>query len=209
MATGYTHNTYEGRPETIAEFVTHLARGLGAYVMQRDESMDEPLKPREVSSIYKTMLTQAQQRLDAILSMTDEEKREKMQAVNEENAAAYEETLDNHALVTQRYYNRLHDFESLDWSLEDVEGPVGEFFRGLHKFGKDQLESSIKFDCYEPSAPITYTDVDKWYAKEVEFASTALTRAAKSYAEEVKRVADQNLIHKTLTKWIEDMSKTS
>lgn len=209
MATGYTHKTAEGVDETIDEFVTHLARGLGAYVMQRDESADEPLKPREVSSIYKTMLTQAQQRLDAILSMTDEEKREKMLAVNRENLSAYQEVLDNHQTTSDRYYNRLHDFEHLDWSLAEEEGPVGEFFTGLRKFGREQLESSIEFDCYEPSAPIAYTDVDKWYAKEVEVASAALTRAAKNYAEEVKRVADQNLIHRAVTKWIENMSKTS
>lgn len=209
MATGYTHNTYEGKPETIDEFVTHLARGLGAYVMQRDESMDEPLKPREVSSIYKTMLTQAQAKLDALLSMTDDEKREKMLAVNAENATAYEDSLDRIAVVAERYYNRLHDFEHLDWSHLNDEGPVGEFFRGLHKFGMEQLESSIEWDCHEPSAPIMYTDVDEWYAKEVKFASDALNRAAKNYAEEVKRVADQNLIHRAVTKWIEDMSKTS
>ena len=209
MATGYTHNTYEGKDETIAEFMTHLCRGLGAYVMQRDEPDAAPLREREVSEYYRTSVKDRQAELDRVLAMTQEQKVSAMAKENADAMAYYDERLLHQEKVSERYAARADEFYGLDWSLVDTPGPVGEFFSGLYRFGDQQLTDSIEFDCSAPSKPELHHDVDKWYADKVKHAADALAYAAKSLNEEIARVADQNLIHKAVTRWIENMSKTS
>lgn len=206
MPTGYTAKTMDGEPETIAEFVTHLCRGLGAYVMQRDESADEPLKPRQVSDYYYNAVTNDQKRLNELLSMTDDEKTASMEKENDDVLEYYAQQVDRYQTVSERYQDRLNQFQTLDWSRLHEDGPVGEFFKGLYDFGYSQLKSSIDFDCHEPTPPTLHDDVDKWYADKVKYAAESLARSAQRLQEEVVHVSEQNLIHKAVTKWVKEIS---
>jgi hypothetical protein len=63
MPTGYTCIIEDNANTTLRDYALRCARAFGACVMQRDESLDSPPRPREVSGHYAEQIARAQSRL--------------------------------------------------------------------------------------------------------------------------------------------------
>lgn len=70
MPTGYTEPLYAGTPITFPEFALRCARAMGVAIMQRDESIDVPIRAREVEPYYAERVTQTEEALTVALART-------------------------------------------------------------------------------------------------------------------------------------------
>lgn len=194
MPTGYTAKIYDGTEETLAEFLSHLARGMGAYIMQRDEDASEPPKRREVSNYYHTAVIEAQEKVNALLALTDDQKRAGMARDNADAQQYYDESVERYRQVRERYDNRIAEVKALDWPT-DAPGVVGEFFTGYKQFVMEQLIDSREFDSHTPTPPRLYNNPDEWFDDQLQYASRSLQFASERLADELDRVSKQNEIH--------------
>lgn len=154
MPTGYTDRILKGC--TFEEFVWGAARGMGALIMMRDDSMDAPIPERfePSTSYYEQSLGRAKTDLVRFEKLSDEDFAEEAQADLE---AARKEREEYVAKKTK-------DLELYKAMREKIEAwePPSEIHEGFKEFMLEQISGSIKFDCghmddvvdesqYEPS----------------------------------------------------------
>lgn len=183
MPSGYTEPLYAGTPITFPEFALRCARAMGVAIMQRDESVDVPIREREVEPHYTERVAQTEEALTAALARTTDE-------WEKARDAALTEARELHAADLQTTNGRRGRYEAM---LEQVQAwtPPTSQHEGLRRFMIDQLTSSIEFDTsYTLPEPAELT-VEDYRAQELsrlardrEYAVNALSQQRKIAAEQ-------------------------
>lgn len=191
MPTGYTDVVGKGELTDFSEFALRCSRAMGVSIMQRDESIDVPLRHHETMRDYEyESLAKAKDAYAEAGARSQEEWAEvQRREADKENAARAESKA--RRLETVANYRRMLA-EVLAW-----QPPTSEH-ENFKKFMVDQLEESIKFDGPgEWDEPIQVLPVALLVAKEMDRLKACLENRARDVREAEERVASRN-------KWVDD-----
>ena len=192
MATGYTSRIKDGA--TFRDFALICARGFGALVMMREESLDAPI-PEEFapSDYHQKELAKAEAELAKLNLLTVE-------------AAAHLalEAYDNDVAITKGSLEvddeLMAQYEAMLRQVNQWQPPTSDH-TGLKDFMIQQIESSIKFDGhreYHLAHPPELLSGEEWIEKK----TAGLTRDTQyhtaQHQEELERTASRN-------KWVKDL----
>lgn len=139
MATGYTYKVSEGSEPSFETFTLRCARAMGACINQRD-TQDEFPNPglATPSTYYKERLVEAEQELDKIRNISDEDLFAEAFAEYKEARQHALDQIEKEKATLARYEEMLAQVRA--WT------PPTSAHTGLQDFMIEQLESSIKFD---------------------------------------------------------------
>lgn len=73
MPTGYTAGILDGTTKTFRGFAYQCVRNFGAAIHMRDEPLDKPYEPAEMSSYHIGEITRLEEQLEALEDMSDED----------------------------------------------------------------------------------------------------------------------------------------
>lgn len=193
MATGYTHALNQGE-QSFEDFVFGCAKAFGAYIHLRDEPSSAVLsKIEDDSARYELAIGTAQTHYDDFTALTEEEQREKYDKYVAEMTHWNEETKKSNRELSERYGRMLARVISWDAPKELSE---------LQEFMKEQLESSIRFDCRGGNYRIQ--EFDEWLDTKVRCLERAISSATERFEREKARVAEQHAWHDTLFKAVRE-----
>lgn len=184
MPTGYTAALIEEKEISFEEFVLTCARAFGALIEMRDEPMNAKIPDEfHVSEYHTVELAKAKQRLNEFKSFTPEDYNKKAREKFEQDVVDYERRLEKNGFTHRRYSEMLIKIRNWKEPSPDHEE--------LKKFMIEQIESSVKFDVYEPDKPVIITG-EEWANKELSSITWDIEYHTKKYQEEVERVASRN-----------------
>ncbi len=188
MATGYTSGLTD--ETTLAEFAMKCARAFGALVTMREDPLDAPIPESfEPSDYEREALQKAKARLKELRGMSPAQADAMAQAEYVSAIKRWQKSVDDNAKLRARYKRML--------ALVRKWKPPTPDHKGLKDFMIEQIESSMKFDCYESAAPTKETGA-AWLRMNIESAIRAVGNATKYSEEEIERA-------RTRTKWVKDL----
>jgi hypothetical protein len=207
MATGYTYPVKDGT-DTLKEMLTSMARGMGAYIHQRDDD-EQGLKKRGERSFYGKTYNEYVRKYNAMAVWSETDIVQHYLRAKAEYEKSRKDYLATIEKERERYLKRIAEVEALDWPEDDDD--TGGFWAGYRKFVIEQLESSLKFDC--PDKPSIYRESFEeiyplpivWYEEEIGQIRRMRESYRKYYEEELDRVWQQNKIHEQLTDFLSDL----
>jgi len=190
MPTGYTSELCD-REMTFEEFVWRLARGMGAFVMMRDDRLDAKIPEKfEPSDWNAKALKEAEDKLLKIRDMTTEEANAAALEEYHTLKASFEESNKKTAVVRDRLL-RMRS-KVADWN------PPTHDHEGLKRFMLEQLDSTIRFDgdsyMKMPEKLIGIV----WKARKLGGIKHDIEYHTKAHLEEVERTESRN-------RWIADL----
>lgn len=192
MPTGYTHEIHDGKEVTLADYLRRCVR---AFILDcREEPIDAPLPERstykdDVVASYEGHVKAALDTIYELEGLTDAECGARSLAEYEARLAQLTKWNEEKAVVEARYRALLDQVNA--WETPHR-------LRGVRDFMREQLESSIKWDCspYEmPAAPIPGAE---WRAEQVEHARQMHTKWSADLAKQREGQANNNAFMETL-----------
>jgi hypothetical protein len=183
MPTGYTAPIGEG--QSFPDFVMSCARAFGALVTMRDEPSDAVIPDEFVPTDHHVKnIKRLKSKLASIEKLTQEEVRE----------AAHLEFVDT---VHQRDAWRTEKMmlrDKYEEMLEKVNAwtPPSNDHYGLKRFMIQQIEESIRHDCWEYDDELVEDPPDVWLSKKKEAIHKSIAYHEKEDREERERVAGRN-----------------
>lgn len=157
MPNGYTSDIYNGKDVTLKEFALKCARNFGALIHMRDESLDAPIRLKNLEDSYhKKRIEQLESELENLKSnpksIEDLEKEYELEIlkIKAEDEKRNKEIID----LKSRY-------ESLLKQVEAWIPPTNEHIN-LKNFMIRQLTESIEFDCIEYSQLKYFPSKEDW-----------------------------------------------
>lgn len=181
MPTGYTAALIEGEANTY-EFFSHIGRGMGFAIMQRD-SGPGPVKHRVQSEYYAKAVSEANDNLADVENRTDAdwdrlylEYVASTQAYNEKSAAKALE-------ITNRIGRARAD-------LISVRDSAPASMSSTFDFALEQLQQTLEFDGRPYIRPIATRLL--WQIEQVAKAKRRVAYANESLQGEIKRVNETN-----------------
>lgn len=148
MPTGYTV-AFTERDVTFREYALTCARAFGACIMQREESLSEPPKHREVSEYYQESIDHDMREIARFLSLSREQQIAEMDAAAEEDRRYRREARAAALALEVRLRATLGQVSA--WQPPT---PAHEKYK---EFMIEQINSTLEFDC----APRDYRDPEK------------------------------------------------
>ncbi len=180
MPTGFTHKIYDNIPITFAEFVWSCAKYMGALYHLRDDAGGVPSLAAALdnsgSSVehHRRELAEAERHLANIEAMTPNSMQAMLDARLAQREAEHADAVRRNTDLRRRY----------DAMLDEVKAwvaPTGDH-ENFRAFMIEQLESSIRHDCYDPEPPRRF-DLDEFRRVEVDYARWKVDYHRKSLAE--------------------------
>ena len=159
MPTGYTCIIEERDDVTFAEFALRCARAFGVCIHQREESVDAPPRPPEVSTYHADRLRTATAKLAAVRAMPPEQ----CDALARET---HGRRLREHRDLVQSYASKLARYDAMLAAI-DAWTPPTTAHENLRAFMRDQIAISTRHMRDLPAAPKSLTGAE-WRAKEIE-----------------------------------------
>lgn len=197
MPTGYTAPIDDGDNLNARDFVRSCARAFGAFVHQREESLDSPPRPSEVKedSYYAEQLEQARAKHSEFLLLTPGEIQSR-----------YEEYFD---LITQSNIDQIHDYRIKSSYYDQVEAKVKAWkpnaeSERLQLFCLEQIESSRP---YEPHLTVPIDNPGDWRTNELEYLERGIKFYAERKIEEEAHTRDTAEYGKKMLESIEDVEE--
>lgn len=192
MPSGYTAPIYEDQPITFRDFALRCSCGMGAQIMQRDESLDVAPEERQVASYYQERVERAEARILELRSRTAHDWSSQWEADRTEAVAALQASRERSNALRARYDAMIAEVE--------VWEPPTEEHAGLKRFMLDQLNESRKFDAPAmlDSDERPWPTLEQYESQEIERAHTELERARTSLEEEQERAEGA-------AKWLRDL----
>lgn len=183
MPTGYTYCVEEGA--TFEQFVWRCARGMGALITLRDDSMDAPtperLKPQ--TEYHEKRIAECRARLRFLDSLSaegaEQAGRQEREDYVKAMAASSERTKEKQALY------RAMRAKVADWK------PPTKDHEGLKEFMLDQLDMSIDTSEWKPDLPPVLSG-PAWRDREMANAQKEIAYQEEKIAEELRRTAERN-----------------
>lgn len=195
MPTGYTACIGEGAD--FQKYVLGCARAFGALITMRDDPSDAPIPDRfEPYDYHAKAVKEAEATLRELDGMPLDE------AERRANADYAEATKRNREMI-QRNDDLRVKYAAMLKQVAEWQAPTSDH-EGLKKFMREQIESSLDFDCsneyYLKNAPTKLTAME-WRSAQVEKARRDITYHSKEHAEEVGRAA-------TRTDWVKALRES-
>lgn len=187
MPTGYTAELYDGKDLTLAEFATICARGMGAFIHQRDDGKVPLRRPKLDNPYYSKTLDEYRQKLANWNALSEEEKRVMYEEYFEETTTFNLSEAIRKTQIRSRYEKMLAEINSTVYP---------EKLSGFADFMKSQLKESIDFDCTIHG--ITVMPYEEW----VKHTEDSLHRMIDVYEREVVR---ERIRHEETNTYINDM----
>lgn len=185
MPSGYTSSIYEGENPTFKEFALKAARGMGAFIHQRDESLETGIRMREVDKHYPERLSKARVGLIKAQQMSTEDAR--IGAARE-----FQEERDHAYKNNERAARLEHDYRAMLMEVHEWHPPTPEHI-GFKQFMVDQLTDSLNFDVhFIDEDAITQKSPEEYKADQIQRAERELKWATESYELEVKNTNGSN-----------------
>lgn len=200
MPTGYTSDLYEGKETSFEEFALNCSRAFGAMAHLRDDPRAAIPEELKVDDYYYTRVQRDKEEIQYWKDISDEDLEAILVKEKKETLESnYKSCVDRQELKT-RYDLMLA--EVIAWN------PPSDDHLNFKKFMIEQLESSIKADCYayhdledikyQLANPIVITNVDQHRNEKLENAESSLAYSLKFLEEEERKIAGKN-------KWINDL----
>lgn len=171
MPTGYTAPMYEGTPLSFAEYALNCSRAFGSAIMLRDDSADVlPTEQNvvETTSYHVDRITEAEARLQELIEMSTADAADAADREHEDEIKRYK-------LAWGDYYGLKRRYEHMREQVGAWEPPTADH-EGLKAFMLEQIDSSLRFDCHEPTAPPERAlTAAGWLAREMESAQRDIT----------------------------------
>ena len=142
MPTGYTSDIYNGEKKvTLKEFTLNCARAFGALVSMRDDSFDTPIPDELIpdTSYHDKNIEKIERKLKEYETTPPDLDKLYDEYVTQQTKLGLESKQRNDELL-ERYNFMLTQVK--EWV------PPTPEHKKLHEFMINQLEESIKFDCY-------------------------------------------------------------
>lgn len=192
MPTGYTAPLYDGEDITFEQFVLRCSRGMGAAIMQRDESLDVTLKKRKPSLDYHNKaIARAKARRIEARQWTEEEADNRAVEQYAESMRKYLERRREQGATVARYKAMLEKVKA--WT------PPTTDHQGLKDFMISQLEESIKFDGPSNFGKPTAMTGQEFRESEISSAKRDIEYHSKEIIKEKERCDSQN-------EWVEALA---
>lgn len=188
MASGYTHKLHEGEQE-FSEFILDCARAFGAYIHLRDEPHAVLSKINDCTADYQRRVDRASEEYVEFTALSEFEQRDIYDKEIAEIEKHEKESRENKKAVAERYGKMLG--KVLAWQAPKE-------LENLKEFMKEQLESSIEFDCKVYKSRIR--EFGDWLDDKVSYLERSIERAEEQVREEKKRVKEQHAWHEALLK---------
>lgn len=189
MPTAYTHKVMEGSCESFSEFALLCARNFGACVSMRDDPLSKDIPEFEPSTYHKVELERSLKELEVLESSTPEDIEHLYKDYVKKELDYYKRASKEHINTRIRYEQMLLKVRLWNVPTQDHEN--------LKKFMIEQLESSIKYDCYEVTLDIN-SNMTTWFNDKLRQASDKVVYHEKHWVEEQSRVSTRN-------QWIKDL----
>lgn len=192
MSTGYTCKVETGEIKELKDYLLLCARGFGAMIHMRDDSLDKTIQPMEASDYHLKALNRAKEEYDKFLKTTDED----IQKIIDEN---YERNLKDKQEGLIKFDEQNKNYLSMLEKVKEWEIPTNEH-KKLKEFAIEQLEMSIGSDSFrEYYTQITQKDTVEGYKSwKLNDLLKDIERHSREYREECKRVSECN-------KWVTDL----
>jgi len=192
MPTGYTSVIGEKNNVKFREYALRCARGFGALVEMRDESMEVKI-PKKFTPhpYYKQELEKATKKLEEITTIDNHAIELRIEKEYDEALRNYVQSLQETAKLVGKYVGMRE--ESKKWQ------PPTKDHKGLKDFMVSQLESSINHDC-----DVSYREIPKkptvteYKAKVVDSAKHDVEYHQKEWDSEIKRANER-------TEWVKQL----
>lgn len=185
MPSGYTHAVQDGTVTELEPFVMHLARGMGALIMMRDEPNDAPIPERfEPSPWNAEGLAKAKAERARLSAMTDQEAQREADAEHAEWEA-------DRAKAEQTHTEQRNRYNAMIAKVVQWQGAP----EGIKEFALEQLHQSLDWDCPEPFSywmPEPPRDVAEWRRAKSEKTARDIEYHAREHAAEVERTEARN-----------------
>ena len=192
MPTGYTGKIYNGEEQAFEEFILRCARGVAAFIGQRDDSPEAPLKRAEPNNYYGKKMDEVSAELNRLKAMSPQEA---TAAESEERGRAMDERqkCETEAPVLMERYQRMLS-QAKQWK------PPTPDHVGLKRFMIEQLETSIDHDCSVEAWPKVppATSGEEWRSKKIEKALHVLAYYEAENLKEIRRTEEIN-------RWIDQL----
>lgn len=185
MPTGYTEIIDEKLEAcTFEEFVWRCARGMGAFIMMRDEPMNAPIPERfEPETFYRDAVEKHRRRILELESMTDEQAAAAALVEREEEVARNAKWRAD-ATATRGQYWRIRDLVAA-WQ------PPTQEHAGLKTFMLEQLATGAPNSEWVPEAPPNLA-LGEWRRLRLERARKDLEFAEAEWQKSVERTESRN-----------------
>lgn len=183
MPTGYTAKIANGI--SFREFALDCARQFGACVTIRDAPGGGEAIPDkfEESSYYSQHLDEAKARLRELQGMSSADIRAAVEKANADAAESVRQSRQRIDELKAKYTAMLAEVDA--WT------PPTADHAEMKRFMREQIATSIEFDCYAvPAAKIL--DAADWYAAELQRAKRDVQHYADEAVKEHDRVAGRN-----------------
>lgn len=190
MPTGYTAKIADGID--FKTFALDCARAFSACILLRDEPGGGEAIPDafEPSSYHAKAIDDARQELRCVEAMTDAEcERESMAQWERGERARIDREVERNKLQAA--------YEAMLAQVDSWTAPTADHV-GLKRFMREQLETSIEFDCGYSTNQAPKLSGAEWRANEIERASSTITYHTKHHADEVRRAAERTAWVKAL-----------
>lgn len=191
MPTGYTAPVEDGEITELKDFAADCARAFGAFIHQRDDSMDAVLRypdPPE-NSYYQKSYTEACNELAEWQAMTEEEKYGAW-------SAYYKKALADHAASRARIQQNNARHYAMLAKVHAVDVPSK--LQNFKDFMVQQLETSIT------------NDFDRWYTLQeyVEWCESHAEFLARRAKNSLEYLNDENERYQSRCEYIDLLAKT-
>ena len=183
MPTGYTDLI--GKGQSFPEFVMSCARAFGALVTMRDEPSDAVIPDEFVpTDYYVKNIKRLKSELASIEKLTPEEVREAARLEFVDKFHQREAWRTERRILRDKYEEMLNKVNA--WN------PPSNDHYGLKRFMIQQIEESIRHDCWEYDDELVEDPPDVWLSKKKEAIRKSIAYHEKEDREERERVADRN-----------------
>lgn len=200
MPTGYTACIEDGA--TFEQFLWGCARGMGACVMMRDDSWDEPIPEAfEPSNFYREKVQELEKEIHYLNGLPDEAISERQVADNAKIRADNERRRLKHE-ENQRRYRAIRE-RVIAWH------PPTADHEGLKAFMLQQIETSTRgwggADYYKEEEK-RIVSAEEWRKAKIAETLKNLTREKDELNKELERTAGRNLWLKQLRSSVPQVS---
>jgi hypothetical protein len=197
MPTGYTAYIEDGEIATGKDFLLKCARGFGACIDLRDESLSVEipveLKP---STYHKEQLEKAYADLERYKKMTLEEAQKIVDEEYEKTQTGTKKSLEKYRATQKRY-------DKVKSEVENWNPPTSEHIN-LKNFALDQIKISTEYDSekyYIAELNKPKKNAEQYISDKIISVTDNIQYHLKNWNEEVQRTNERN-------KWINDLRES-
>ena len=185
MPTGYTTAIYEGKEQSVEDFILRCARAMGACIMQRDDPFDDPPKKQYPCDYNAKRLIEAKQELDRLQAMSESQ-------INEEARKERKDKIDERIKHDKIALELRGRYQNMLYAVEGWQPPTPDH-KGLKEFMIEQLKTSINFDCSTgwPEIPPVIT-AEEWRQKKIQQTIRDIAYHTKENQKEIERTKGRN-----------------